>query len=348
MRTRVAYWTTSCLEPEWEAVSKEVLDLAEYFGNGSIVAVSPHVSLRYRWKERSFGINSRLYHLLRVLAPIVEGRSDINHIYSEISPWVLYRNLKNKPLVLTIASEKGFGVSEFLERCKYIAVQTERMKESLIDAGLDKKRIGLIYPGIDLGMFSARASARKSMRVKLLFATMPRARDELEGRGVYFLLEMAKRFPEIDFHVLSRPWKRGYTSLQGVTDYLGGSRIENFKITNNAVSDMAAVYREHDFTVIPYMSRDGGKECPRSFIESLGCGVPVLVSDIAAISSFVSSNACGCTFAPNADGFGTALESGLRKYAYLSRNASSTAERCFDRNTTFRKYSEVYETALAL
>ena len=89
MKMNVTYWTTACLEPEWEAVSKEVLDLATAFGKGRIVAVSPHISLRYRKDERSFGLNARLHSLLRLLAPLLEHMTDINHIYSEISPWLL-------------------------------------------------------------------------------------------------------------------------------------------------------------------------------------------------------------------------------------------------------------------
>ena len=41
------YWNTSCLEPEIEAVSKEIFKISNYFKNSFIFGISDHYTFRY-------------------------------------------------------------------------------------------------------------------------------------------------------------------------------------------------------------------------------------------------------------------------------------------------------------
>ncbi len=100
---------------------------------------------------------------------------------------------------------------------------------------------------------------------------------------------------------------------------------------------MGELYRRHHCTVIPYMTADAGKECPRGLIESMTCGVAILISDAAPFSSFAAKHNCGCVYKRNVEGFALALEAGLRSYLQIGKNAEECAHTYFDREQTYRR-----------
>ncbi|MGH8277554.1 MAG: hypothetical protein ACRETH_12760 [Steroidobacteraceae bacterium] len=69
---RIAYWTTACLAPEIEAISKEVFDLAAQFRDSRVFAVSPHLSVTISRGTRAVGFHPRFGPLLRAVFPLIE------------------------------------------------------------------------------------------------------------------------------------------------------------------------------------------------------------------------------------------------------------------------------------
>jgi glycosyltransferase involved in cell wall biosynthesis len=293
------------------------------------------------------GFHPSLDPFLRLAIPLIERMTDINHIYSEVSPWLYFKTLRQKPMVLTIASEKGEPIAEFVDRCDVVAVQTEGMKSRLNGCNIDSSKVRLVYPGIDLSSFSKRSRPVDLRRPKILLATFPRTAEELEGRGVLFLIEAAKRYPEIEVHMVSRPWRSGDTGLSAVKEVLDRDQVANVFVMNGIQEAMGELYNRHDFTVIPYTTADGGKECPRSLIESMACGVPILISDAAPFSSFVAQHNCGCVYSRSVEGFALALEAGLRSYLQISKNAEECAYTYFDREQTYRAYAGIYGSLIS-
>jgi glycosyltransferase involved in cell wall biosynthesis len=339
----IAYWTTACLAPQFEAVSKEVFDLAAGFRDSRIFAVSPHLKFKVSRQERTIGFHSRFMPILRAVIPFLERAVSLNHVYAEINPWLYLSALSKRPTVLTIASEKGDPEPELLRRCEVIVTQTEEMRQRLAQLGLPPDRLRLIYPGIDLTRFAPRAPQSSSRRTRVLFATFPRDEAELAGRGVLLLLEIAKRCPEVDFTFLSRPWSSGNTARSAVERRIRALGLRNVTIPEGLQNRMAELYGRHDFTVIPYTQADGGKECPRSMIEALASGLPVLISERSPFGGFIAKHECGAVFACDPESFASALESALRAYPKLSLNAANVARARFDLRETLRRYAVVYD-----
>lgn len=339
---RIIYWTTSCLEPDIEAISKEIFTLANNFRPSLIFGVSHHYLFKFSLKHRYIGFNPKFYPFLRLLVPVLEQWADINHVYGEISPWLYHKALRKKPIVLTIASEKGLPVKEFLDRCCAIVVQTQKMKEELIGLGVDQNKVHLVYPGIDLQKFRPADFPPPLNRPKILFATAPRSKEELEGRGVNFLIEVAKANPDIHFHFLYRPWANGYTSLEATRCLIEKYQVKNI-ILSNKINDMSQVYKKYHFTIIPYTKSDGGKECPNSLIESLSCGVPVLVSCCSPLAYFVRKKMCGEVFDLNIDSLSRSIKIGIHNYHRLRKNARSTANEEFNIKNSFKLYRNIYK-----
>lgn len=345
---RVSYWTTACLDARIEAVSKEVRDLRGHFRPSSVVAVSHHFRAPFSLTREGFCIRPELQPLLRQLMPLLELRADLNHVYAEVVPEGFLGALGRRPTVMTIASEKGEPLPEFLADCAAIVVQTRGMGRRLVAAGCDAQRVRLIYPGVDLSRFQAPAAgAAVRGPVSILFATFPRHAEELGERGVHLLLEAAAALPDVRFDLVSRPWRGAATALDAVKGRLARRRAPNVTLIEGLQADMAPLYARSRFTVIPYTRADGGKECPRSLVESLACGVPVLISRDAPFSEYVAERGCGVVFEASVDGFRQALGAGLADYAALSSRAAACAREDFDLGGTLRAYQALYDEVLA-
>ena len=241
---RIVYWNTSCLEPGIEAISKEIFQLAEHFSNSHIVGVSPHYRFRWSFRDRYLGFHPSFDPALRLLLPIIEQYADINHVYGEPCPWIYFKTLKRRPTILTIASEKGEGNPEFYERCHTVVVQTESFKQKVLGMGVDPKKVELLYPGVDLKRFeSTRGKNSLTQRPTIAFATAPRTKEEMMGRGVYLLLEAAKVTTDIEYRLLYRPWRSGYTSLEPTQSYIDQNKLTNVCLTNEAIPNMVEIYK---------------------------------------------------------------------------------------------------------
>lgn len=339
---RLTYWTTAPLEPEIEAVSQEVEDLARHF-DGRVFAVNPHLSFKLQGGGRVLGFNPAFDPFLRLLVPVIERGARINHVYSESAPWLFHKALRARPIVFTIASEKGAPLPEFLERCACVVAQTSGMARKLEKLGVGRERSALVYPGVNLD--ALRPGDRADMRAtpRILLATFPRTSGELEERGVNFLLRTARQFPDIHFTLLSRPWRGGSSALTVVKQQVAADSLANVTVLEGVQQDMRAVYLQHDFTVIPYTVADGGKECPRSLVETLACGVPALISDVAPFSEFVREQQCGESFALDPANFAAAVERACSRYPQLSARAATCARAHFDLRSTTQTYAAIYD-----
>lgn len=341
---RIIYWNNSCLEPEIEAISKEVFQLARHFSPSWLFGVNPHYQFRFSLRERYVGFHPSFHPFLRLLIPLVESYADVNHVYGEPCPWIFYKTVKRRPIILSIVSEKGEENFEFFERCRKIIVQTDTYRRKLLDWGVEKDKVELMFPGIDLTKFSPVGKSENLPRKPtVLFATAPRSVEEMEGRGVNLLLQAAKDNPDIQYRLLYRPWRSGYTSLQPTQHYLQEHQLTNVTLTNTAVPNMVEVFRQCQFLAIPYTTQDGGKECPNSLIEGLCCGLPALISSVAPFSYFIEQHRCGVIFEPTSQGFLEAVEQGMRDYQELSANAVRAARTHFSQDRMFQKLAGIYQ-----
>jgi glycosyltransferase involved in cell wall biosynthesis len=345
---RIAYWTTSCLQPEIEAVSKEVFQLAAHFPDSLLFGISPHYALRASFQRRYVGFHPHFDPLLRILVPYIERRYDISHVYGAPTPWTFYKTLYRKPIVLTVASEIGAPRIEFLNRCRKVLVQTNSYYQTLLALGIEKDKLELLYPGVDLQQYRPRNGTRQQRDTpKVLFASAPRSEEEMKNRGVYLLLQAAEGSRQVQYQLLYRQWGSGYTSLAATKRWLESHSLDNVILTNDIVTDMHRLYSDHNFTIIPYTTADGGKECPMSALEGLACGLPTLISSVAPFAEFVAQHKCGVLFDPTPASLVIAVETGMRQYPELSTNAVKVARRYFSSQQLLERMTQIYEEILS-
>ena len=213
--------------------------------------------------------------------------------------------------------------------------------------GVEEEQLELLYPGVDLRMYRPheRINSDRS-HPKILFASAPRSEEEMQKRGVYLLLEAAKISHDVQYHLLYRKWATGYTSLAATEGWLRARSLSNVTLTNSVVKNMHRLYQKYDFTVIPYTTADGGKECPTSAVEGLACGLPTIISSIAPFADFVVEHRCGVVFDPTPESLVRAIETGVGQYHELAKNAITAAQSVFSLDKMLNRMSTIYKDIL--
>ena len=336
---RVAIWTTSSLEPDYEAVSKEIFSIAKKLNKSWIFAVSPHLTFKFSLTKKYLGFNPAFYPLLRILFPLLEYFFDVNLVYGDISPWVYYKTLTKRPIIHTITQSSNNPQLEFLLRCKKIIVQAASTQKQLLSLGISEESIELWYPGVDLDLFSpAEKKLVSGQKIMILFATAPRTKEEMEGRGCHLLIEAAGLDSSILYRFLYRPWRSEYTSLVATQKAIHQSGVNNIELSNIAEPEMNKIYTQFNLTVIPYTQESGGKECPNSALESLASGIPVLVSNKCPFSNFIHKHKCGIVFEPTPKSLLWATNQALNNIEELSLNSRQVAEKYLNFSTLAQRY----------
>lgn len=167
----------------------------------------------------------------------------------------------------------------------------------------------------------------------------------MEERGVLLLLEAARRSSWLQIHLLCRPWSSGYTNLEATRRIIKEQSLQNVGLSNEVVTDMPRVYAGSDFTIVPFTTRDAGKENPNRAVESFACGVPLLVTKTCPFACLVEENACVVTFHPNPQGLAEAVLLGIAVWPELSTAARRAAESQFDTRKLLSYYGRVYREA---
>jgi glycosyltransferase involved in cell wall biosynthesis len=165
----------------------------------------------------------------------------------------------------------------------------------------------------------------------------------MHARGVHLLLQAAQHSPEIQYHFLYRQWNTGYTSLAATQQAISAHGLRHVQLTNTVVANMPALYNAHHFTVIPYTTSAGGKECPNSLVEGLACGLPVLITSVSPFAYFVDEQQCGIVFEPTPACLVAAVEKGMSRYAELSANAVRAARAYFSQTVLFQRFAKIYQ-----
>ncbi len=322
MQKKVTFFVQN-YEPHQEAISKEIQILHKNF-NSEI-----------------FNINTSNPASLAKVARMPFVKSDIYHIYTSIADRLFLPLLRKRPIVLTgsAASKKEkigkqIGLYKKVDR---IVVESERQMKSLVELGIEKKKIRIIYPGIDLSAFSySKPPGNKAFTI--LFASSPPSLGQMSSRGVDLMLECAEMMPEIRLVLLWR--SSGYKEL---VKKIKSRELKNVFVKNRIVSDMSSEYSSADCTIAPFMNFDEDKPVPRSIIESMACGRPVLVSSRVNIAGLISKEKCGVVFEPSVAGVNRALGKIIKNYASYQKNCRKTAEKCFSAERFVLNYKKLYE-----
>jgi glycosyltransferase involved in cell wall biosynthesis len=335
MRPSVAYWT-SALFPEMEAIAGEVALLRRHFRRSVSWGVSSNRWLQLSWR-RGFGVHPRMHLMFRAATAVLQTAFQVNHVFGGTGDWFHLKSVWKHPTVLTIALESSVWQRDLLNHIDHFAVEWPGARDRLVAMGIERSRIDLVYPPVDLSRFVPHPPPANPPMV--LFASSPDHADRLEARGVHLLLQAAHRLPHVRFRLLWRPWGSAFESVQRSIEEQG---LRNVELHREKVVDMSQEYGRCHVTIAPFTDMTRCKPIPNSLLESLASGVPVVVTDVVPLAEIVSEEKCGAVAAPTVDSVCQAIECALGNHDAFSSSARAASERWFGAERFLKEYDQLY------
>jgi glycosyltransferase involved in cell wall biosynthesis len=337
---RVLYWVFNYM-PQWEAVSKEIASLRAGLGgeiDGSLVSLNTKdSSLRLRGRDKRIPLPHGL-PLFPLLEPYA-SRFDVNHLFASAGERFLTPMLSRRNGVLTIAKDtatlRGYEANrESLKRFRAIVAQGERDREILRQIGAGERCTWLIRPGIPLATYRPAFGP-----FTILFASSPLNAADFLSRGIYLILGVAALLPEVRFLLI---WRRHH--LAKLERIVADTRVANVLIQSGMIDDMAAVYDRVHAAVLPGLEHRSFIPAPRSGLEALAHGKPLLVSQLVAIAPSVVQSAAGVSFEPTITGLKEAILRLQADYQAYQANTQAYIAEHFSPSTHLELYRRLYQT----
>ncbi len=337
---RVAYWTSS-FQSDTEAVAGEVRLLRRRFRSSVAWGLSHRRWAVLSWR-RGFGLHPRLHLLFRAATRLLEPVFHLNHLFGSVGDWFYLAGARRRPAVLTMATAGPPVRRSLLDRVDRFVAEYPAGRVFLERLGIDRGRVRLIFPPVDLARFSPRPAPDGPFRV--LFASSPDDADWLEARGVPLILDAAALRPRFRFRLLWRPWG---DSAARVLDGIQQRGLTNVELVVSACRDMAAAYNAAHVCVAPFTDATRCKPAPNSVVESLACGRPVLVTETVGLADLVREGRAGSVCPPSGAALAEHLDVVRADWHQYAANARALAERWFGEETFLGSYQRLYEEVLA-
>ena len=325
--------------PQWEAVSKEITSLRLGLQNtiaGPVVSLNTTkqrgLQLRGAEKRMPLPFGLLLYPLLMRYA----ARFDINHLFASGGERLIMPIIVRRNGLLTIAKDTNLrqldSNRESLTRLGAIVVQGERDRAILLQMGVRKGAICLIRPGVPVSPYRQATGP-----FTILFASSPMTATDFLTRGIYLMIHVAGLLPDIRFLLV---WRTRYlTKLERVVAAAG---VNNIMIRSGLI-DMEEVHDTVHASVLPALEHRSFIPCPRSGLESLAHGKPLLVSNFVSIAASVARARAGVAFDPSAAGLKAAILQLRGDYPTYQANTQHYIQDEFSPATHLELYRRLYQ-----
>jgi hypothetical protein len=216
-----------------EAIAAEVAVLRREFPSSVSWGLHPH-----RWvllsPRRGYCLNPRLHLLFRFATRVLEPAFQLNHVCGSLADWFYLQGARRRPTVLTMAAFGPPGPKPLLDRVERFVVEYPAGRDYLEKVGIDRDRIRLIFPPVDLKRFTPAPAP--AGRFTVLFASSPDQESWLPARGVPQLLDAAAARPHMRFRLL---WRPGGDSLGRVRRWVAERGLRNVELRVGCWPDMA-------------------------------------------------------------------------------------------------------------
>jgi glycosyltransferase involved in cell wall biosynthesis len=337
---RVLYWVFNYM-PKWEAVSKEIASVRHGLEgeiDSSLVSLnSKEGGLELRGRDKRIPLPHGL-PLLPLIRPYA-ARFDVNHLFASAGERLITPIISRHNGVLTIAKDtatlRGYERNaESLKRLGAVVVEGKRDRDILRQLGIHEQRIWLIRPGVPVMSYREAKGP-----FTILFASSPLNAADFLSRGIYLIIAVAALLPTVRFLLVWR--KHHLAKLQRIVAKAG---VTNVVVQSGVIADMAAVYDSVHAAVLPGLEHRSFIPCPRSGLEALAHGKPLLLSSLISIASSVAQSAAGVVFEPSATGLKAAILQLQAGYAGYQANTQIYIAEHFSPETHLQLHRRLYQS----
>jgi glycosyltransferase involved in cell wall biosynthesis len=264
---------------------------------------------------------------------------------------------KSLPLICTSHGGDLYGLQGMIfeqikrwiiKRSQHLTVVSHAMKDTVVDMGIPEHKVTVISMGVDLKEKFVPTSHNIRASKKLLFVGRL-----VEKKGLNILIDamprILARVPDVHLTVAgSGPLEvvlRKQCRSLGLTDQVAflGSQPQ---------SKLPGLYQQAAMAVFPFIrAKDGDQEgLGLVVIEAMGCGCPVIASDLPAVKDTILHGKTGWTVIPGdsqvlADRIITTLENS-EETKKMTSHARQQAVDSFDWHVITGRYAHCIESVL--
>jgi glycosyltransferase involved in cell wall biosynthesis len=120
--------------------------------------------------------------------------------------------------------------------------------------------------------------------------------------------------------------------------------VTNVVVQSGVIADMAGVYDSVHAAVLPGLEHRSFIPCPRSGLEALAHGKPLLLSNLVSIASSVGESGAGVVFEPTVTGLKSAILKLQSEYAVYQANTQPYIARHFSPTTHLDLHRRLYQS----
>jgi glycosyltransferase involved in cell wall biosynthesis len=232
-----------------------------------------------------------------------------------------------------------------LKRTNHVFFQNEQDKDFLVKNGAVSSLTAKVIPGsgVDLDRFTQEQRVPSTARSFLMFGRL------LPKKGFDLFVEAAREIKQrhggaVNFWVMGAPDPSRSESAE-LLERVNRAHAEGVIRYLQSTDDPLPIIRESDAVVLPSTYNEG---IPRSLLEALACGKPVITTDWKGCRETVEEGRNGYLVKPgDTDSLVRAIESLALKspehLLELGRNSRALAERRFDEKIVIKAYREALE-----
>ena len=199
-------------------------------------------------------------------------------------------------------------------------------------------------PEVNLKKFSDTIPPEISPFV-ILFASAPMTKEAFENKGIEIMLKGFKRFAGEINSKLIIVWRRDrYTNLSNLMKSLISSMDLNDDalIINEEIKNMQVLYDISHITILININHLDTPNYPRSLIESLSVGRPIITSSINEISDIILEENVGSVCYSSEDSVYTALLDCYDNYHKKQLRSRHVAEIHFNINAKTKIFERIF------
>ena len=323
-----------------EAIASEVATLRKRFRSSVAWGLSHHHAALLSWKK-GFCLNPRFQLVFRTATRVLEPFFQLNHIFGSLGDWFYLNPPRRRPTVLTVAAANAPVHRSLLERVDRFVVEYPAGIEEIERLGIDRQRIRLIFPPVDLDRF--RPTPPPDSPFTVLFASSPDEASWLEARGIPQLLDAAAVRPQMRFRLLWRPWGDSLPQIRNLIQQRG---LSNVDLAVGRVDDMAFEYINAHATVALFTQVERCKPAPNSLIESMASGRPVVTTTKVGLANLIREAQAGVVCPSTGHYLAESLDRIEADWPVFSANARRLAEQQFAVERFLGSYQRLYQELL--
>lgn len=282
---------------------------------------------------RDSSLGTLLFYLASIFLLLINKCIIVSLNPSDVRLYLLTYVLRNKR-ICNIHKTNYFGrinkryLNVVAEKLKLIIVSTEEEKNALIQLGINSEKLFILRPSIHGTKYANLKEPLNKNIIRVLFASAPMEENDFVDKNIKNLIEGFSKFSAVRLSQLFIVCRNG-CCVERIENMIKNSEQGDKIKAIDGLIDIKKFLKICHVAVVLSKSTRTTPPYPRSLIESLAAGRPIIATRCLSISSIIESEECGVSCGTSAEAFCEALMKVDSYYDEYLVNTRRTAYKYF-------------------